>query len=286
MTSVIIPAHDEEGVIGSTLTTLLHGSEDDGAGDLDIVVVCNGCTDGTAGIAASFGPTVTVLEIEEASKVAALNAGDEVAGGYPRIYLDADIAFDGRSAFGVAEALRRPGALAAEPHVVIDTRRSSLVVRAYYAVSQALHGQVPGDLGGGVYALSEAGRMRFGRFPDVIADDGYARAHFGRGEISRVAGTRSVVTAPAGAADLVNIKTRSRLGTLELERRYPELWAGKRDTTDTLGTKIRRVPLRLWPYAPVYLVIQLLARRRARRRVEDLASYRWQRDESSRTRPA
>ena len=115
---------------------------------IDVVVVCNGCTDRTAAIARSFGPPVKVLEIEQASKVAALNAGDEVAAGYPRIYLDADVAFDGRSAAGVADALRRPGALAAEPDVVIDTRGSSLVVRAYYAVSQALHGQVPGDLEG------------------------------------------------------------------------------------------------------------------------------------------
>jgi glycosyltransferase involved in cell wall biosynthesis len=283
MTSIVIPAHNEEGAIGATLTTLLADADRDRP--LDVVVVCNGCTDRTAAIAGSFGPPVTVLEIEEASKVAALNAGDEVAAGYPRIYLDADIAFDGASLAAVADELRRSGALAAEPQVVVDTRGSSLVVRAYYAVSQALHGQVPGDLGGGVYALSEAGRRRFGRFPDVIADDGYARAHFGRGEISRVTGARSVVTAPAGAADLVNIKTRSRLGTVQLQRTYPDLWAGKRQDTDSLAAKLGRVPLRLWPYVPVYVVIQLLTRWRAGRRIGDLESYRWQRDDSSRNRP-
>ena len=283
MTSVVIPAHNEERVIGSTLTTLLGGMEAEDA--IEVVVVCNGCTDRTAVIAGSFGSPVKVLQIDQASKVAALNAGDGAAATYPRIYLDADIVFDGRSAVAVAEALRRPGALAAEPEVVIDTRGSSLVVRAYYAVSQVLHGQVPGDLGGGVYALSEAGRMRFGRFPDVLADDGYARAHFGRGEISRVAAARSVVTAPAGAVDLVNIKTRSRLGTVELQRRYPDLWAGKREGTDSLAAKLRRVPLRLWPYLPVYVVIQLLTRWSAGRRIGDLESYRWQRDDSSRNRP-
>ena len=280
MISVVIPAHNEEAVIASTLRSVLEGLEQ-GA---EVLVVCNGCSDDTAAVAGTFGLPVRVLEIEPASKVAALNAGDEVAAGYPRIYLDADVTLDGRSATDVAEALRRPGALAAEPDVVIDTRRSSVVVRAYYAVSRALHGQVPGDLGGGVYAVSEAGRMRFGRFPDVIADDGYARAHFGRGEISRVTAARSVVTAPAGAVDLVNIKTRSRLGTVELQRTYPDLWAGKREGTDSLAAKLGRVPLRLWPYVPVYVVIQLLTRWRAGRRIGDLESYRWQRDDSSRNR--
>jgi glycosyltransferase involved in cell wall biosynthesis len=280
MISVVIPAHNEEAVIASTLRSVLEGLEQ----DAEVLVVCNGCSDDTAAVAGTFGLPVRVLEIEPASKVAALNAGDEVAAGYPRIYLDADVTLDGRSATDVAEVLRRPGALAAEPDVVIDTRHSSVVVRAYYAVSRALHGQVPGDLGGGVYAVSEAGRMRFGRFPEVIADDGYARAHFGRGEISRVTAARSVVTAPAGAVDLVNIKTRSRLGTVELQRTYPDLWAGKREGTDSLAAKLGRVPLRLWPYVPVYVVIQLLTRWRAGRRIGDLESYRWQRDDSSRNR--
>ena len=94
-----------------------------------------------------------------------------------------------------------------------------------------------------------------------------------------------MVTAPAGAADLVNIKTRSRLGTIQLQRRYPDLWAGKREGTDSLAAKLGRVPLRLWPYVPVYVVIQLLTRWRAGRRIGDLESYRWQRDDSSRNRP-
>ena len=91
MISVVIPAHNEEAVIASTLRSVLEGLEQ-GA---EVLVVCNGCSDDTAAVAGTFGLPVRVLEIEPASKVAALNAGDEVAAGYPRIYLDADVTLDG-----------------------------------------------------------------------------------------------------------------------------------------------------------------------------------------------
>ena len=42
--SVVIPAHNEETVIGRCLAALFAGA---GEGELDVVVVCNGCRDGT-----------------------------------------------------------------------------------------------------------------------------------------------------------------------------------------------------------------------------------------------
>src|SRR3954470_21776937 len=86
--SVVIPAHNEAALIGDCLRVLL---EDADAGEFEVVVVCNGCTDDTAGIAADFAGS-TVIEVDAASKIAALNTGDEVATTFPRIYLDADVA--------------------------------------------------------------------------------------------------------------------------------------------------------------------------------------------------
>ena len=43
--SVVIPAHDEEAVIERCLGTLLADAR---AGEVEVVVVCNGCTDDTA----------------------------------------------------------------------------------------------------------------------------------------------------------------------------------------------------------------------------------------------
>ena len=88
MISVIIPAQNEARSIGRGLASLLDGLVDD---ELQIVVVCNGCTDDTAEIARRFGPPVEVVETPVASKSAALRRGEEIATGFPRFYVDADV---------------------------------------------------------------------------------------------------------------------------------------------------------------------------------------------------
>ncbi|MGW3138555.1 glycosyltransferase, partial [Streptomyces sp. NPDC001139] len=59
MTSIVIPAHNEAPVLGRLLDALLADSLS--ADDPDIVVVCNGCTDDTASVAAARGPRVRVV---------------------------------------------------------------------------------------------------------------------------------------------------------------------------------------------------------------------------------
>jgi hypothetical protein len=276
--TVIIPAYDEERVLGSTLQALLDGLPE----AVQVVVVCNGCTDRTAEVARRCGPPVEVLEVEVASKVGALNAGDAVARSFPRIYLDADVRISGLQMQRVIAALSAPGALAAEPKAQMDTSKSTLWVKAYYAVLQALHGREPGDVGCGLYALSQAGRSRFAEFPQVISDDGFVRAHFAPGEIIDVKDAHTVIETPRNLSSLITIKARSRLGVLELTRKYPELWARKRSATRSFLAKTLRVPLRLWPLFPIYLTVQASARRRARRIADNLEGYRWERDQSTR----
>ncbi|MDH3397692.1 MAG: glycosyltransferase [Acidimicrobiia bacterium] len=276
--TIIIPAHNEESVLGSTLQYLL----DDLSEDVQVVVVCNGCTDRTAEVAQRFGLPVEVLRVEPASKIAALNAGDGVARSFPRVYLDADIRISGTHMQRVIAALSAPGALAAEPKARMITSNSTVWVKAYYAVWQALHGQDPGDVGCGLYALSEAGRSRFAEFPQVISDDGFTRAQFAPDEIIEVQDAYTVIETPRNLNALTKIKARSRIGVLELTRKYPELWARKRSGTRSLLSKVLGVPLRLWPLFPFYLMVQLSTRRRARRIVRDLDRYRWERDETTR----
>jgi glycosyltransferase involved in cell wall biosynthesis len=278
MASVLIPAHDEERVLGATLAAVLDGLGDDVA----VLVACNGCTDHTAEVARRFAPRVAVLEIATPSKVAALNAAEARAPSFPRIYLDADIPIRGADLMRLIAALERPGALAAEPRARFDLEGAGLWVRAWYAVWLALHAAEPGDVGGGLYALSAAGRARFGAFPDVIADDGYVRAHFAPGEIQQVAEAVSLVRAPRRLRDLVRVKSRSKLGGLELARRFPELWARKRAGGQSLARKLSRLPARLWLLAPIYLGIQAWIQRRARWLDRQRSGYRWERDDSTR----
>ncbi len=81
--SVIIPAHNEEAVIARCLSSLLEGAPSGTAEEVEVIVVCNGCDDHTAQVAREIAPRATVLEIPVASKVAALNAGDEEAAHFP-----------------------------------------------------------------------------------------------------------------------------------------------------------------------------------------------------------
>ena len=113
VTSVIVPAHNEASVVGRALDSLLHEAE---PGEFDVIVVCNGCTDDTADTARTRAG-VRVVEIQTASKVAALNAGDEHAQGFPRIYLDADIELSTESLRLVRDALADNPAAAPLPIV-------------------------------------------------------------------------------------------------------------------------------------------------------------------------
>ena len=104
---VIIPAHDEAALIGGTLRTLLTGAP---AGALQVVVVANGCLDATAAIARTF-PDVRVVELDTASKAAALAAGARTAGDLPRVHLDADCAISGADVLRLVRALDEERAL-------------------------------------------------------------------------------------------------------------------------------------------------------------------------------
>ncbi|MGY4468072.1 glycosyltransferase involved in cell wall biosynthesis [Bradyrhizobium sp. LB9.1b] len=88
MISIVVPAHNESSVIARTLSQWVGKP---GSDELRVVVVCNGCTDGTANIARRFGSTIKVVESDTARKTHALNLGDQVANIFPRIYADADI---------------------------------------------------------------------------------------------------------------------------------------------------------------------------------------------------
>lgn len=278
--SVVIPAHDEEAVLGRCLDAVLIGAN---PGELDVVVVCNGCSDRTADVARSYGEQVRVVETPVPSKSNALNLGDEAASGFPRLYVDADVVLPLDGIRRIAARLGEGGTPAASPAMDVDLSGSSWVVRAFYAVWTRLPYTREGMIGVGVYALSEEGRRRFGRFPDVVADDGYVRALFAAEERARVDDAPVRVVAPATYADLVRVKTRSRLGGFELAERFPDLAAQER-RRKAYGEAVKVVLSRpwYWPHAAIYVWINLLTRWRAHAQVRRGAAVAWARDTSSR----
>ncbi len=78
--SVVIPAHNEGSSIGRTLRALRTGVGED---DLDVVVVCNGCTDATAAVARQTDPRALVIEIAQPSKREAVRVGNAATHVFP-----------------------------------------------------------------------------------------------------------------------------------------------------------------------------------------------------------
>lgn len=264
MISVVIPAHDEAAVIERCLSRLVDGAPQ---GALEVIVVCNGCRDDTALRAQDFGPPVRVLSVDEASKARALQLGDREARSFPRFFIDADVVVSFPALRDVARRLTAGDALAAAPRAEVDMRPTTWPVRAFYRVWTRLPYFDGSMVGSGVYALSEEGRRRFGRFPEVIADDEFIRRQFRPGERLRVDTCRFTITPPSSVSGLLADKTRSRLGLYQLDRQFPELRSSlglaswlRQSTRALLGRPTT------WPSLPVYACVTLLARLRASRR--------------------
>jgi glycosyltransferase involved in cell wall biosynthesis len=276
--TIIIPAHNEEQVIAAALTELKIGTV---RGELEVIVVCNGCTDNTAKVVASFGDIVKCIETPIASKTHALNLGDAEANGFPRIYQDADVVLSFEAIQKIAQVLQTGGVLAAAPRMRMDFKNASWLVRSYYEVWQQLPYVQEGMIGAGVYALSEEGRQRFDKFPEIIADDGYIRALFKTHERASVDSCYSLVRAPANVTSLLKIKTRSRLGRYELKKKFPELLGNEeKNYSNAMIGLIGQS--HLWPKLPIYLYVNMKARFKAKEYAIAQGFTGWERDDSSR----
>ncbi len=276
--SIIIPAHNEEKVIGAALKEFIDGVI---SGELEVIVVCNGCTDKTAEVVASFGHDVKCVETPIPSKTNALNLGDSEANGFPRIYQDADVILTLEAIRQIAQVLQSGRFLAAAPMMQMDFRNAPWLVRSYYEVWQQLPYVKEGLVGVGSYALSKEGRERFRKFPDIIADDRFIRALFKEDERTVVLTCCSVVRAPSTLAALVKIKTRSRLGGYEFERKFPELLNNeKKNYGLAIRQSLKRFKMK--PALFVYLSVNLFCRLRAKWQLSRNMIDVWERDETSR----
>ncbi len=276
MISVIIPAHNEANVIARTLRAMVEV----GTGELEIIVVCNGCTDETAGVARKVSPIVKVIETPVAGKAHALNLGDAAATGFPRIYADADVVISKGEIRKLAGALEQRNLLAVAPTPDFDLAASSWGVRAVYQIRALLPSSRDGIGGSGVYALSEAGRARFREFPALTADDGYVRIQFAEHERQMLPEARSRVFPPKTLKDLIATKTRAHYGTLELAAIFPQLWQSRHQRNHASLARLFRYPW-LWPQLSIYCVVTMIAKHRARKRMRN-GSMQWERDQTSR----
>lgn len=275
--SIIIPAYNEERVIRRCLDALLRDAE---PGEFDIVVVCNGCSDGTEAAARSAGPGVRVFSIDQASKTAALNHGDRVANAFPRVYLDADLEVPAEDIRALVLPLRNPRRLAAIGYMDVELSGCSRPVRWFYRLWM-LHPYLRQGKFGGVYALSRPGWLRRGPYPAVVADDTFVRERFSRDEYAAVDACRFRVFPPRTVPDVVRIRTRAYLGNRQLRAAAaPSYGSGGRSERRQWLRAVARRP-DAWIGLPIYAAVNITAKARAAR-LYRRAQYGWLRDESSR----
>lgn len=276
--TVVIPAHNEEAVIARTLQALLH--EHGGSNDFRVVVVCNGCSDRTAELVREGFPGVTVMELAEGSKIAALNAGLGAAPCGPVLLLDADIELGTRGAHALLAAARRPGIEAAIGRMRIDTTGAEWMVRAFYRVWME-HPYLRSGKFAAAIALSAAGRTRVGTLPRVTADDSYLRRLIPPHGVALVESVTFLVRVPRELGALIRVRSRSHRGTRQLAAHVP---LGVRQRSAEARGLLRRVCLRpsLWLAAPVYAGVTLAARILSRLN----SGACWERDQTSRVAAA
>lgn len=271
--SVLIPAHNEEAVLDRCLRALVGAAPD----DLQVVVVCNGCVDETAERARSWLPADQVVEIPEASKIQALNAGDKRLSGFPRFYVDADVELSLAALRRVGEELERPGVLCAAPTARFELTDRPWPIRWFYEARHHLSYLNSDVAGACVYALSEAGRMRFDEFPEIVADDLFVQEQFRPEERRVVEDAICIVHPPRTLRGLLRIRQRTYRGMAELRQTHGLGPAPSRRFQ--IVTAALRSP---WvvPKLVVYVAVNLVALSRSRLvRRRDVI---WERDESSR----
>jgi glycosyltransferase involved in cell wall biosynthesis len=270
--SVIIPAHNEQRVLDRCLRALTAGAE---PGELELIVICNGCSDQTASVARRW-PQITVLELEIASKPAALNAGDTVATRFPRFYVDADVELPVDALRATARALADGLALCASPAPHFELSGRPNMIRSYYQTWERLpylRGQMVGT---GVYALSRDGRARFGDFPNLTADDQFVMQQFSDHERMCIRSHCFTVHTPLRLRGLLQMRTRAYRGIRELRRLGLSRHAAPQGSGKALAVlACRREHLRdVASYFGISLTAKMIARLSRGRR--------WERDDTAR----
>lgn len=276
---VIVPARDEAVALPRCLESLLR---QDYRQPMRVIVADNGSTDDTVGVAERLagrfeagGHELLILQIRQGNKCAALNAAEAFALGGCRIYLDADVELSPNCISEVAGALNADSRVAMCGPRMRIARSTAPVTRCYARVWGTMPWVSHDVIGGGFYAVSAAGRRRWGRFPDLLSEDTFVQAQFRRDERQVLPTCYFLVRLPDGLSDLLTVRTRQFSGNRQLATRVGGEWGRAafplRDRIKFLLTRPA-----LWPDLPLYALVNTWARWRCRRR-QRLGTQIWER---------
>lgn len=212
--SIVIPVYNEEAVLRITVPLLLHGLSD----YAEIIYVCNGCSDGSAGFLRNYSDSrIKILELSCASKSQAIRAGERLCSTFPRFFIDADVRIHGADLTVLAMRLRNEPIDLISPRLVFDLdgasyparKANDLWLRLPYGTDAAFQ-QVIG--------ISEIGRAHWMELPDVTADDSFIVSCIPP-ERRRIAhDVTAIVRPPATITALIGVRIRILKGLAELEQ--------------------------------------------------------------------
>ena len=259
--NIIIPASNESALIGGCLEAILASKN---APNLRVIVVANGCTDDTALVARGYseqfekrGWALEVAEVTRGHKPTALNAGDAACQPGARVYLDADVLINPALIGEISNILAAKTPIYASGSVKIPQPRS-FVSRAYARIYAQVPFMTTGVPGCGLFAVNEAGRARWGLFPDIIADDTYVRLSFAPDERKGVTASYQWPVVE-GCGALLRVRRRQNAGVAEIAREFPALLANDDKPAFGVG-KAAKMALRDPFGFAVYAAIGLLSR--------------------------
>lgn len=283
MISIVIPAHNEAAVIARCLEPML---QDARPGELEILVMANGCKDDTVAIASRFGPPVRVIDLKQGSKPLAINTGLAEASGDVIFVVDADVLVDVHSLRAAAEPLRSGRAMVSAPCIQVDCSQSTSAVRRYYDVWTSLPYARQSMVGSGVYGMTRQALAIVGEIPKIIGDDAYVRTKFPpeqRLTVSEYYGKPACFTVfpPRRLADLVHIEVRRRAADEEMRQLFGHTGTAPGRQMSTAIKMAARRQLS-WIAVLTYVYVKLACRLKYKLSKLRGTNKVWRRDDSSR----
>lgn len=185
--------------------------------DARLIYVCNGCTDASAAYLRNLRDArITVIELPNPSKSAALRAGEATCSALPRFYVDADVDVTGKTIAALAREFDGDDAIELiSPQLRFDLTHCGPLARRVNALWLELpHGSTSSFQQ--VIGITAAGRARWGVMPDVTADDSFITAQVPAQLRRKVTTQSATVRPPASIAALFGVRLRILKGLDEL----------------------------------------------------------------------
>ncbi|MEF1175046.1 glycosyltransferase, partial [Vibrio sinaloensis] len=264
----------EEKQIGNTLSAYKSFMD-----RIQVIVIPNGCIDRTEEISKAVDDRIEVLTLTEGSKVNAINYAYKFAKFDHILVQDADTLIEQKSIQNVLSFINKESYLFASLVPETNTSKSGWIVRSYYSSLSKTPEHSIGMVGSGCYLLSRKAASKCFPFPQVIADDGYVKSILDKSNLSVIPESNIHVQAPRDVISLIKIKTRSKLGNIELSNRGKKINGDKNGllTLFMLGVKERAFIRFL-----IYASITAISLGRARWYLNNNSSLEWERDNSTR----